>query len=147
MERSEILFFIRFSRLQIFHVNSITLKKNYFDVKCNMQKKNFFFCVQNFNLFKNCKNLHERSGIGWIERKKKFQIFPIFFSSYGHFVTSSPQFLMKFRNNSKNKEHRIFFFIFPTLFNIFHMFHGVFKVWPLLTGEEWILQISLIGKK
>ena len=37
-----------------------------------------------FFFFQKCSNLHERCGIGWIERKIKFQIFQIFFfSSYG----------------------------------------------------------------
>ena len=39
---------------------------------------NYFF-VQNFQFFfQKFSNLLERSGIGWIERKTKFQIFPIF---------------------------------------------------------------------
>ena len=50
------------------------------------------------------------------------------------FVTSSSQFSMKFRDNSKNKNRRIFVIIFPTLFSTFHIFHEVFKVWPLLRG-------------
>ena len=39
--------------------------------KKNWNQKKIFF-LQKWS------NLHERSGIGWIERKTKFQIFPIF---------------------------------------------------------------------
>ena len=42
-------------------------------------------------------NLYDRSGIGWIERKIKFQIFPIFiFWVMVIFVMSSPQFSTTF---------------------------------------------------
>ena len=38
-----------------------------------------FFCMVSCNIkiffFQNWSNLHDRSGIGWIERKTKFQIF------------------------------------------------------------------------
>ena len=46
-------------------------------------------------------NLHERSGIGWIERKTKFPIFPfLYISSYGHFFPI-------FDDISKNKNQKI----------------------------------------
>ena len=61
------------------------------------------------NLFQKCSNLHERSGIGWIERNIKFQIFIVMVI----LVTSSPQFLMNFHNNSKNKNRRIFLLFIP----------------------------------
>ena len=51
-------------------------KLNFFFQKCfNIFVGNFF--LSNF-FFQNNSNLHERCGIGWIERKIKFYIFPIF---------------------------------------------------------------------
>ena len=48
-------------------------------------------------------SLHERSGIDWIDRKIKFQIFPIFiFCIMVTFMTSSLQFSMSFSRKSEN---------------------------------------------
>ena len=65
-------------------------------------------------------NLHEKSGIGWIERKIKLQIFTIFiFRAMVIFVTSSPQFSMNFHDNLDKSQKKIIpFFI---LFSIFHI--------------------------
>ena len=52
----KIRFFFLFRKFWIFHVNLTT-----FEIK-----------IQKWS------NLHWRSGVGWIERKIKFQIFPIF---------------------------------------------------------------------
>ena len=62
--------------------------------------QNFLF----YFIFGNFSNLHERSGIGWIERKTKFPIFSIcYFLSYGYFCTQNdPNFRWIFTHNSKN---------------------------------------------
>ena len=82
------------------------------------KKMDFVFAdfVQNkyIYFFRNVWNLHGRSTIDWIEIKTKFVIFQIFiFRVVVIFVTSSLQFSMKFCDNSKNKNWRIFLLFFP----------------------------------
>ena len=127
MEKSETWFFFLFSRLRVFHVNLTTLKKLDFDLHGhimdflpNSNKKVFYFW-----------NLDERSAIGWIERKSKFQIFPIFiFCVMVIFVKKSPQFSMI----TRKKKRRIFLIIFPGLFSTLRIFHNHFLRPPLLRG-------------
>ena len=69
----ETWFFFLFSRLLFFHVNLTIFEK----------KKNWIFMLQDQNLkksifFQKWSNLRERTAIGWVKRKTKFQIFPIF---------------------------------------------------------------------
>ena len=52
-------------------------------------------------------NLHERSVIGWIERK--IQISDFYFLSFSHFCSKNCQFSMNFHDNSKNKNWKIVF--------------------------------------
>ena len=80
-----------------------------------------FFFLQKWS------NLHERSGIGWIERKIKFHIFSIFIFRvmviFGHFCDVITP------NNSENKNRNNFLFGFP-----FYSAHSAssIKIWPLL---------------
>ena len=95
LEKSEIWFYFRFSRLRIFHVNLITLKK-WFWCCCSMQF--FFSFVQNFNFFffknfifffKFTWKIHNR--LNW----KKNQISDssdFYLSSYGNFCDITPIF-------------------------------------------------------
>ena len=55
-------------------------------------------------------NLYEKFGIGWIERKIKFQIFIL--PAMVIFVTSSPQFSMNFHDISKKENLKIKLFRF-----------------------------------
>ena len=75
------------------------------------KKKNvkFFLLQKSSNIFKKkmhkSSNLHERCGIGWIDRKTKFQIFPIFiFRVMVIFALKCPQFSINFYDNSKNEK-------------------------------------------
>ena len=76
-------------------------------VKPSARKKKLnFFLVQHFSKFQfffNFSNLHERSRIGWIERKTKFPIF--IFRVMVIFVLKITQI---FTHSSKNKNWRIF---------------------------------------
>ena len=66
-----------------------------------------------------------RNVLNW----KKYQFYHIYFSSYGHFCTQTPQFSMNFHNNSKNincKKNVISFFI---LFSTFRIFHKNRTIW------------------
>ena len=77
----------------------------------HQHQKNIFFS-----------NLREKSEIGWIERKIKFQIFQIFiFRVMVIFVTSSPQFSMNFQDNLKNKNCKKKFSLFFILFSTIHI--------------------------
>ena len=78
-----------------------------------------------------CYNLHERSGIDWIERKILFQIF--LFSSYGHFLVilwrHHPIFDEVFTITRKIK-------IWEFLYYIFHSFQPTLNH-PLKPDQNW----------
>ena len=61
-------------------------------------------------------NVHERTGIGWIERKIKFQIFIfLFMVIFRHFCSKNCQFSMNFHDNLRNrnrKNRKLFFHSF-----------------------------------
>ena len=82
--------------------------------------------------FKNClhmhqnnffsSNLHEKSGIDWIERKSNLRFFRFFiFRAMVIFVTLSPQISMDFHNNLKNKNRKKNYFIFHSIQHIPHL--------------------------
>ena len=97
------------------------------------QKKNQHFFSRKFS------KLHERSGIGWIERKTKFPVFAIFIFLVLviFFTQNDPNFQWIFTHNSKNKNRRIFLLFFP-----YYTAHpGSFIKFPLhiLEWEEAVL--------
>ena len=120
----------------------------------NRNKKTQFFCFKSdekkieiyflFNVFKIKKkkivqkfwNLHERSGIGWNERKIKFPILQLlFFWSYCRFCTQNDlNFRWIFTHSSKNKIVEFFYYFshsvqhIPHLSENFHHFWGVGEV-------------------
>ena len=74
----------------------------------------------------------------WIERKTKFNIFPIFiFRVMVILVTSSSQFSVKFCDSSKNKNQRIFVLFFP-LYSAYFAFYIKF---PPLLRMVWGLHV------
>ena len=101
---------------------------------------NIFFA--NF-FFQKCSNFHETCGMGWIERKIKFQNFPIFICRVMViFVTSSPQISMNFHDNLKNKNHKHFLFSFS-----FYSAHSAYftKIWPFLRGGGGGWGLHILG--
>ena len=71
---------------------------------------------QNQFFFQKWSNLHERSGIGWIERKIKFQIFPIFIFRimviFRHFFLKIVNFRWIFTMTRNIKIAKLFFNLF-----------------------------------
>ena len=66
--------------------------------------------------FQMCSNLHERCGIGWIKRKIKFQIFPIFIFRvmviFGYFCSKKCPFSKNFYDTPKIKIEKLIFYSF-----------------------------------
>jgi len=100
-KKSETWFFFIFSRLQFFHVNLTTFGEFFFldfDVSW-IHVSSWIFFKQNKKIYiylQKWSNLHERSGIGWIERKTKFQIF-------------RRQEILSNKTKKKNSRHTFYF--------------------------------------
>ena len=100
-----------------YHLNEVC--KNIFNV---LHASKYLF-------FQKWVNLHERCGIGCIERKMKFPIF--IFRVVVIFVLKTVNFRRIFHNYSKNKNRRIFLLFFP--YYITHSPSSI-KGWSKVSG-------------
>ena len=104
-------------------------------------KKNSLTLETKCFFIQKCSNLHERYGMFWIERKIKFQVFPIFFSSYGHFCDVSTPIFDEFFMITQKIKIRIF-----QIFFSFYSAHSASSIKTGLKLRREGVYISLVGK-
>ena len=139
-------YFFCLKKYSYYHIQKTLRQNTEARLQCFACMGNGYACIATSKLilfFQKWSNVHERSEIGWIERKIKFKVFSIsIFRVTVIFLLKLPQFLMNFHDilKNKNRKNRKIDFSFDSAHCPFFI-----KTGAKLRGGE--VCISLVGKR